>query len=146
MKELNKWFGNKGKLITGEKNVWQVAQKWREVFAVNLKQQTGQWQLYRIDWHVFSYKYFPCVRDADAIEKFTSRIGEPFVVFSDAKSLQSEMLQFGADPKRSASGFETFLEDNREYLDLYFFAADGTWTMVYTHEEMCPQFFAEVRK
>ena len=58
MEELNKYLGNNGQLFTG-KEVWGLMQRWRETFAAKVKEETGKWNIGNVDWHVFSYNYYP---------------------------------------------------------------------------------------
>jgi hypothetical protein len=124
----------------GKKEKWLLQQRWRERFAVRLKQLTGKWVLDGIDWHVFSAEYYPSLKGARAEAALRELEVESFILISSNQQLPGYRCTASALPDLSELNSLTW--DHPEVFDLYFFTPDLQWTVVFTHEQQHGPFFA----
>jgi hypothetical protein len=124
------------------KEEWLIQQKWREVFAINVKAKTGKWNYRGNDWHAFSYNFTQCLKGAKAVEAFNKRRFASFYFFTSNDAVPAfkcvciELLTTGH--------FIDLLTDIPKLDDLYLFSINYEWTMVIVHEPNIGPFFAEI--
>ena len=115
-----------------QKAKWELQQNWREHFAVAVKKSTGKWVLGGADWHAFSFGYTPSLSGFRAEEEYANLNGGSFILISSNEHLLSYRCEAQSLPELKT--LYTFIDQNPEVLDLYFFSTDFSWTVVFTHE------------
>lgn len=109
-----------------------VVKRWLQVYARNVKQQTGAWVHNSFKWHGFSHGYEAATEGEQALRAYQSQWSASYVIFDEDESWALACAS-QAYPDLSALG-----------ADLYVAHHNMKWTMVFTHEQ--PQdgpFFAE---
>ncbi|HSE18753.1 MAG TPA: hypothetical protein VLB46_16975 [Pyrinomonadaceae bacterium] len=115
-----------------QKVTWELQQKWREHFAAAVKEATGKWILNGSDWHAFSSGHTPSLSGFRAEVEYANLDAGAFVVISANEHVLSYQCETHALPDLQM--FYSFIDRNPEVLDLYLFATDFRWTVVFTHE------------
>ncbi|MFT3924290.1 MAG: DUF4275 family protein [Myxococcales bacterium] len=105
-----------------------LQQRWREVFAVRVKAATGSWIYRDFDWHAFSYELVYCRRGAQAIAQYQARVAARFLV----------LPHLAEEPGYWCESEQLPMLHGR---DAYVSDPELTWTMVFTHEDLCGPYF-----
>lgn len=116
-----------------QKDVWAVQQRWRELYAREMRATTGAWVFRGFDWHLFSYGFRQCVSGIHAQSNLDAHIPCAVVVFSDAGSRQT----YGR------RGTLTSLPHPQTGSDIIIAPFDFAWTYVQTHEFDLGPYFSQ---
>ncbi len=108
------------------KESFSIRQAWREIYSMDLKNQTGKWKLPDFEWHTFSGGYSKCKNGAKSEEYYRNQVEKNFfVMFEESERLLVLEIVNGQLPQ---------LNDLRGN-DIYIYPKDMNWTMAFTHEE-----------
>jgi hypothetical protein len=124
-----------------QKAKWELQQSWREHFAVAVKKATGKWVLDGADWHAFSSGHTPALSGFRAEMEYANLGGGSFVLVSSNEHLPAYRCEARSLPDLKT--LYSFIDENPEVLDLYLFATDFRWTVVFTHEQQHQIYFAQ---
>lgn len=110
---------------------WDILQRWRTLYAAELRARTGSWTHSGYDWHVFSWGFFPSVRLDQALTDYLAiPLTEANTIIASAR-LRDDFVF------RCRSCRPTFRHPN---LDILVFPDSLDWTVAFPHEVTNPAY------
>jgi hypothetical protein len=111
--------------------VEELARRWRQSFAANVKSATGNPTFNGFDWHAFSEGFARAVDGDAARNEYRRRQDEKEII-----------VLVGSVPRQGfrCSGDMLPIFDGKA-LDVHVVASDFSWTMVFTHESYLGPYF-----
>lgn len=112
--------------VLDKKSLWKKEREWFSAYCGALKKATGKWSKGEFRWHVFSYGYYPCVDDAEALDEYSRQKALLFYVVPEIKiwPLETAFVTDQLPPKELVN----------QRMDFYVFPKNLAWTMAFTHE------------